>query len=292
MTNSPALGTGGGDFTGWVYQNDILGNRTGCNMQAYSTSSSTYTWDVLGRAETIANQTAGSAYSYRADGQRIEKVDGVTVSWTGSKRSGHYDTNYTTNGPTTRYFYDGTMGVEDDYNPSGTITTVNRYALGARGIDRIENYASSTYTYGYPLYDGHGNMRATLAKSGASYTTSNWRSYDVWGSVRSGGTSGPKQRYCANLGHVADDESGLIYMRARYMEPASGRFVSEDPAKSGWNWFGYAKGNPVSYADYDGREALPTDEAGWIKWAKARYGDYNEFKKSPPFKILAAGAAA
>ncbi len=38
----------------------------------------------------------------------------------------------------------------------------------------------------------------------------------------------PKLRYCANLGHNQDDESGLIYMRARYYEPASGRFVSED----------------------------------------------------------------
>jgi hypothetical protein len=54
------------------------------------------------------------------------------------------------------------MGFEDDHNPSGTVTTINRYALGARGIDRIENDASST-TYGYPLYDGHGNMRAVAS---------------------------------------------------------------------------------------------------------------------------------
>gem|GEM_PF-6689855 len=34
--------------------------------------------------------------------------------------------------------------------------------------------------------------------------------------------------YCANLGHKQDDESGLIYIRARYYEPGSGRFISQD----------------------------------------------------------------
>lgn len=42
-------------------------------------------------------------------------------------------------------------------------------------------------------------------------------------------------RYCASLGHVADDEPGLVYMRARYYEPSSGRFVSEDSNKEGPN---------------------------------------------------------
>ena len=69
------------------------------------------------------------------------------------------------------------------------------------------------------MYDVHGNMVATVQKSGAgtSWTIQDERSYDVWGSVRSGNaTGGPRGRYCANLGHVQDDESGLIYMRAWY----------------------------------------------------------------------------
>lgn len=39
-------------------------------------------------------------------------------------------------------------------------------------------------------------------------------------------TGGSNQRYCANLERVQDDESGLVYMRARYYEPESGRFIS------------------------------------------------------------------
>ncbi|MCG9895769.1 MAG: RHS repeat-associated core domain-containing protein [Fimbriimonadaceae bacterium] len=99
-------------------------------------------------------------------------------------------------------------------------------------------------------------MVATLTKNaaGTSWNVGNLRSYDVWGAVRSGAaTGGPSGRYVANLGHVQDDESGLIYMRARYYEPGTGRFISEDPARDGGNWCGYALGNPVSKADFDGR---------------------------------------
>ncbi len=108
----------------------------------------------------------------------------------------------------------------------------------------------------YPLYDTHGNMVATLTKnaSGTSWNVRNERSYDVWGGVRSGAaTGGPKGRYCANLGHVQDDESGLIYMRARYYEPSTGRFISEDPAMDGGNWYVYCNSNPLRFVDDSGK---------------------------------------
>ncbi|NOG39523.1 MAG: RHS repeat-associated core domain-containing protein [Armatimonadetes bacterium] len=98
-------------------------------------------------------------------------------------------------------------------------------------------------------------MIATLGRSENSpyFGVADLRSYDVWGAVRSGSTTGdPKQRYCANLGHVQDDESGLIYMRARYYEPWSGRFISEDPARSGGNWYTYCDNDPCSNVDFSG----------------------------------------
>ncbi len=153
------------------------------------------------------------------------------------------------------------------YNPSGTITKVTRNALGARGIDRISITENSATTHGYPLYDGHGNCRAILTRDGTDdYATGNWRTYDVWGSVRSGSATGdPKSRYVASIGHVADDESSLIYMRARYYEPATGRFLSEDPAMEGKNWYVYCRNSPNNFTDYTGRSisglALPLVEA-------------------------------
>ncbi|MFM9872986.1 MAG: RHS repeat-associated core domain-containing protein [Fimbriimonadaceae bacterium] len=98
-------------------------------------------------------------------------------------------------------------------------------------------------------------MVATLSinTAGTSWSVGDERSYDVWGSVRGGSaTGGPKGRYVANLGHVQDDESGLIYMRARYYEPESGRFVSEDKMLENANWFLYGRNDPVNKKDFSG----------------------------------------
>ena len=62
----------------------------------------------------------------------------------------------------------------------------------------------------------------------------------------------PKGRYCANLGHKQDDELGLIYMRARYYEPGSGRFVNSDPNREGTNFYIYGNDNPIGYRDASG----------------------------------------
>ena len=78
--------------------------------------------------------------------------------------------------------------------------------------------------------------------------------YDAWGAVRSQQSGGdPTLRYCGGLGHKQDDESGLVYMRARYYEPTSGRFVSEDPGRSGGNWSTYCGNDPINHSDYSGK---------------------------------------
>jgi RHS repeat-associated protein len=63
-----------------------------------------------------------------------------------------------------------------------------------------------------------------------------------------------------SLGHVSDD-TGLIYMRARYYDSNLGRFISEDPAKSGNNWLTYCNDNPVNQVDESGR--LPVPPEAW-----------------------------
>ncbi|MCW5939375.1 MAG: RHS repeat-associated core domain-containing protein [Fimbriimonadaceae bacterium] len=152
---------------------------------------------------------------------------------------------------------------------------MTRYALGARGGDMVETVlsmglAGEQTVRSYPLYDGHGNMVAQVARAeddapGGSFVAvpgapafelGARRKYDTWGQVRSG--SGPDQGYCANLGHRRDAESGLVYMRARYYEPWTGRFVSEDPARDGANWYVYCTNDPVGSFDTSGRNAI-----GW-----------------------------
>jgi RHS repeat-associated protein len=58
------------------------------------------------------------------------------------------------------------------------------------------------------------------------------------------------------------DGTGLLYRRHRYVDPATGRFTQEDPIglAGGLNAYGFAQGDPVSYADPFG--LCPTPDGG------------------------------
>jgi len=105
------------------------------------------------------------------------------------------------------------------------------------------------------LFDGLGSVLAEVSPTG---TITSSRNYEVYGNVRSGvnanGTSAHK--FVGNLGHPSDNNTGLIYMQARYMDPATGRFVSEDPGRDGTNWFAYCDANPVYKVDVNGEFPL------------------------------------
>ncbi len=50
-------------------------------------------------------------------------------------------------------------------------------------------------------------------------------------------------------GEYTDSESGLVYLRARMYDPQTGRFINEDPAHDGLNWYVYCGNNPVNLTD-------------------------------------------
>ncbi len=227
---------------GATYTNDIVGNRL-------TKGSTTYTWDDLSRMTANVTSGTSSNFVYRSNGLRVQKE-----SHTGS-----------TNSNLVRYRYDGQMGIEDvelnstNGGVSYSVSAITRFALGARGIDAISRTTLSGSMVSYPLYDTHGNSVGSLSKSGASWSISDEKTYDVWGGIRSGGSSDNKGRYCASLGHKQDDESGLVYMRARYYDSTSGRFLSQDSKRKSGNWFYYCTNNPVCKVDSDGKEDFFTD---------------------------------
>jgi RHS repeat-associated protein len=67
------------------------------------------------------------------------------------------------------------------------------------------------------------------------------------------------------------DESGLIYMRNRYYDPATGRFTQEDPIglAGGLNLYGFASGDPINFGDPFGLTPDPVTQlvkklSGWF----------------------------
>jgi len=62
-------------------------------------------------------------------------------------------------------------------------------------------------------------------------------------------------------GHLKDEGSNLVYMKARFYDPQIGRFYSNDPMvfteanPMMFNRYAYANNNPYRYVDPDGRDA-------------------------------------
>lgn len=111
---------------------------------------------------------------------------------------------------------------------------------------------AGTVTYVYTDPQG-----TTLAEADASGNVTATFDYRPYGSIAMGTPpTGP-----GYTGHVNDPDTGLVYMQARYYDPAVGRFLSVDPVSlSGGNFldfgrYNYATNNPVNKLDPDGKEA-------------------------------------
>ncbi len=59
-----------------------------------------------------------------------------------------------------------------------------------------------------------------------------------------------------------DQDTGLVYFGARFYDPEIGRFITQDPAKDGANWYTYCRNNPVNMVDPDGCEPFSIAAAG------------------------------
>ena len=56
---------------------------------------------------------------------------------------------------------------------------------------------------------------------------------------------------------------GDYYFNARWYDASTGRFITEDPARDGQNWFNYVSNNPLKFVDPTGmREVVDEDERG------------------------------
>ncbi|TCV92074.1 RHS repeat-associated protein [Luteibacter rhizovicinus] len=111
--------------------------------------------------------------------------------------------------------------------------------------------AAETVTYYYT--NPQGTPLATTDSAGNITSASEYRPY---GSQVSGvAAAGP-----GYTGHVNDPDSGLVYMQARYYDPAIGRFLSVDPVSDqagdlfALARYTYAGNNPVVNIDPDGRQ--------------------------------------
>lgn len=126
---------------------------------------------------------------------------------------------------------------------------------------------AGTVTYVYT--DPQGTPLAEADASGNITATFDYRPYgaQALGSLHDG---------TGYTGHISDADSSLIYMRARYYDPVTARFLSIDPKLIGagdifsFNEFMYADGNPITNIDPNGEETNPVSRASYITNAQLR----------------------
>ena len=208
------------------YTYDANGNQLSWNKSVYT---QTGTPEIS--LETDGNDFG--IYGYDLYNRVTSYTDGVTsASYT-------YDGNNlrqskTVNGVTTGHIWDGQNMVLETHGSS-----TKKYYRGANGIA----YADLIGTVNYYLKDAHGDVTALADAAGT--ITKNYL-YDAFGNEQTGAADTNPFRYA---GEYRDSETGNIYLRNRYYDPSTGRFITEDPIRDGLNWYVYAGNNPIRYID-------------------------------------------
>ena len=132
--------------------------------------------------------------------------------------------------------------------------------------DSEGNVVSMTFddTRYYYVKNEQGDVEKIVDKSGNVVVT---YKYDAWGnpcgmtdSTTGGGYGIGEMNPFRYRSYVYDDETGLYYLRSRYYDPVTGRFLNADdvayigstdtPLSS--NVFAYCESNPVNYSDFTG----------------------------------------
>lgn len=186
-----------------------------------------YEYDVFGRLTYYKSGSHEAEYTYNPDDLRSTKtVDGRTNEyvWDGDEIAAEFDySNYTV--MLQKYIYGldrvlmegpGSVNVYYQQNSHGDTVTLTGTVNGN--------------VYGTYEYDAFGNA----TDGGADYMVLE-SGHMLWSATRNN-----QFRYC---GEYFDQETDSYYLRARYYDPALGRFISED---THWNTDNMIYGdNPV-----------------------------------------------
>ena len=279
------------DGTTTTYTYDAVGNRL--TRQQGTETAETYTYNYLNQLTRVQQGTAVTTYTYDARGNQTQQVQTGTGVTTTTNYG--YDlanrltsTNISNNAviplsTSATYAYNAqgqrVTRVEDEvithfyYTGSALLfTTVNEYVLQTQNIldpagsivasKRFEGQAATGQDpyaddYFFYRYDIRGSVTNIVDGEGSIVKSYD---YDEFGVTTSTGDTFFNE--VTFTGSVAD-ASGLLYMNARYYNPATARFLSQDTytgsASTPWtqHLYAYCNNNPVNMVD-------PTGHSSWL----------------------------
>jgi RHS repeat-associated protein len=146
----------------------------------------------------------------------------------------------------TSFLYDMANAVQE---LSGSTVTAN---MLTGGIDEIFARATSSGTFGV-LQD---NLRSTVALGDAAGAIQASYTYSPFGVTSASGLAGISE---FQFNGRENDGNNLYYYRARYYNPALGRFISEDPIAfhgGDVNLYSYVGSSPTNFTDPSGKNPI------------------------------------
>ena len=224
--------------------------------QLVSDSETSYEYDLNGNLIRVIGSAQSALYEYNSENKLIKATvqNGVLVTeetytydYSGNRTS---KTTHRSDGVTeyVKYLNDNSSltNVLAEIGSEGSVQAY--YTIGADLISQERDGNVSVY-----LYDGHGSVVGLANENGKVTDT---YAYDAFGNLlKSTGSTKNCYRYC---GEQFDETTGLYYLRARYMDTSTGRFISQDTYQGTINdpvslhKYLYANANPVMYSDPSG----------------------------------------
>jgi RHS repeat-associated protein len=197
------------NFTGGYNPADLLKPTFSFDQNGNQTSDSqgrTYSYNTLNQLTHVTGTTLDVSYLYDGDGLRTQKTNnttGVTTSYL-------WDRNNLTGYPqVTKEFQNSQLSRRYVYGPESPL-----YMVQLVGGSWVTSY------YGKDAQ----NVRFLMSDSGQITDSYTW---DAFGNLISSSGAGTANNIGFD-GEYADSDTGLIYLRARWMNPTIGRFMGMD----------------------------------------------------------------
>lgn len=209
------------DRYNYLFEYDAIGRMTKKILDGYEQE---FKYNAVGQLIEYTDESDKKTYySYYTNGLRENKNNMVSFDY--------HNSEYTYKD----FYYDQNGRIIYEYHPEISSTSDNVWYRW--------NAFNPVYSSAAPYDNIVSNHRGDIV--------SNFEHF-----INGYGAYGVKERetkensmYFGFCGEYTDEESGLVYLRNRYYDPEIGRFITEDPAKDGDNWYAYCAGNPVNRID-------------------------------------------